>query len=134
MVPVTADDDVGMVPFSTTGIDAGGYLASDLIGMRLYVTQTKMDVTTPVDAGSAVEWDDVGQIGDLLVSSDGSLEAVLLDIGGFLGIGERQVAVDWSALRPVVEDDDPDEVFLTINSTQEALENAPEFDATVRTR
>ncbi|MGB3406479.1 MAG: PRC-barrel domain-containing protein [Jannaschia sp.] len=119
----------GMSPFSMTSSATGDYMASTLIGMRLYVTETEMDPMTPVPAGSATEWDDVGEIGDMVIGSDGQLHAIVLDIGGFLGLGERQVAVDWSALRAVREDDDPDEIFWTVNATADALENAPEFDA-----
>ena len=119
----------GTPPFSMTMGMADDYLASDLIGMRLYVTETEMDPMLAVPANSATEWDDVGEIGDLVIGADGSLQAVVLDIGGFLGLGERHVAVDWSALRAVREDDDPNEIFWTVNATEEALQNAPEYKA-----
>ena len=103
------------------------YLAETLIGTRIHVTETEVDTATPLAAGAVGEFDDVGEIGDLVVGADGTLQAVVLDIGGFLGLGEREVAVNWSALVPVVEEDDPSEVFLVVNATREQLETAPEL-------
>ena len=38
------------------------------------------------------DWDDIGEISDLVLSQDGQVKAVLTDIGGFLGLGERDMA------------------------------------------
>ncbi len=101
--------------------------ASDLIGQRLYVDEVEMtsgDTTTMEMRG---EWDDVGEIGDLLVSQEGEIKAALLDIGGFLGIGERRIAVNMGELRFLTDQDDPTQVFIAVTGTQESLEGAPEF-------
>ena len=110
--------------------DGQSYLASDLMGRRIYGVEQEYEVNAAVAANSAAEWDDIGEIGDVVISADGNLEAVIIDVGGFLGIGEREVAVSWDAIRPVTEDDDPNEVFLTVPATQEQLEGAPEFTRT----
>ncbi|GIT92647.1 hypothetical protein JANAI62_31160 [Jannaschia pagri] len=118
-------------PFSTTSLEYGeSYMATTLIGTRIYVTDRELPIDTPQPAGAAAEWDDIGEIGDMIINTQGELEAVVLDIGGFLGIGEREVAIDWSALRPVREDDDPNEWFLTVMMTGDMLENAPELRRT----
>jgi hypothetical protein len=39
-----------------------------------------------------------GRLVDVLVGPDGSIEAAIIELGGFLGIGSRKIAVDWSAL------------------------------------
>lgn len=41
----------------------------------------------------------MGRIVDLLVDAQGRVRAVVLDVGGFMGVGSRKVAVAWSALR-----------------------------------
>ena len=110
--------------------DGQSYLASDLMGRRVYGVEEEYEQGTAVAANSAAEWDDIGEIGDVVIGAEGTLEAVIIDVGGFLGIGEREVAVAWDAIRPVTEDDDPSEVFLTVNATQEQLEGAPEFTRT----
>jgi PRC-barrel domain len=41
----------------------------------------------------------IGRIIDLLVRSDGNVEAAVIEYGGFLGIGSRKVAIAWPELR-----------------------------------
>ena len=121
----------GTEAFPQINVENGqSYLASDLMGRRVYGVEEEYEANVAVAANSATEWDDIGEIGDFVIGADGSLEAVIVDVGGFLGIGEREVAVAWDAIRPVTEDDDPNEVFLTVPATQEQLEGAPEFTRT----
>ncbi len=42
---------------------------------------------------------ELGRIVDLLVDAQGQVRAVVVDVGGFMGVGNRKVAVAWSALR-----------------------------------
>jgi len=42
---------------------------------------------------------ELGRIVDLLVDGEGRVRAVVVDIGGFMGVGSRKVAVAWSTLR-----------------------------------
>jgi hypothetical protein len=41
----------------------------------------------------------VGRIVDLLFDRNGAVEAAVVEFGGFLGIGARKIAIEWSALR-----------------------------------
>jgi len=66
----------------------------------------------------------VGDVNDVILTKDGKVAAVVLGIGGFLGIGERDVAVDFSSLRLA---QDRDRTVLTINATKDVLKNAPEW-------
>lgn len=43
--------------------------------------------------------EDMGHIADIIVDKAGSMRAAVIDFGGFLGVGTRKIAVDWSALR-----------------------------------
>lgn len=106
----------------------GDMFGTNLIGQRLYVSEAEMETGGVVTPEMLGEWDDVGEIGDVLVSQDGQIKAVLLDIGGFLGIGERTVAVDMAQLRFLRDENDPNDVFVAISGTQESLETAPEFE------
>ncbi|WP_308917672.1 PRC-barrel domain-containing protein [Jannaschia sp. LMIT008] len=118
-------------PFAPVDLQYGeSYLATTLIGTRVHVTEDTLDPRTPYPAGTVAEWDDIGEIGDLIVGVDGSLQAVVIDVGGFLGLGEKEVAVQWSSLVGVREDDDPQEYFLGMNATQAMLEAAPELERT----
>ena len=62
--------------------------ASDVIGARIYVTEASIDA----DAYAGVQegWEDIGEVHDIILGRDGTVDAVLVDIGGFLGIGERR--------------------------------------------
>src|SRR5580658_1586115 len=42
--------------------------------------------------------EDMGRIVDVLVDRSGLVRAAIIDFGGFLGVGSRKIAVDWSAL------------------------------------
>lgn len=117
--------DAPSSPFQT---EAAGpsVSASDIIGSRIYVSEAAVDA----DAYNGVQkdWQDIGEVNDIILGRDGTVDAVLVDIGGFLGIGERQVAVDMSALK-IVQDDatDADDWFLVLQTDRATLEGAPEY-------
>lgn len=85
-------------------------LAKDLIGRRVY---SGADET-------------VGDINDLIVNLDGSVEGVVIGVGGFLGMGEKKVAVEMSAIT-VSAEPQTGNIRLVLSSTREDLEAAPEF-------
>lgn len=118
--------------------DAGGLFRADVapteiygsefIGMNVYAAETA-DEWNSGAAGVQTEWEDVGEINDIILERDGSVSAVLVDIGGFLGIGERQVAMNMSQIRFVSdsETDDEDDFFLVVPGTAADFEEAPEY-------
>ena len=108
----------------------GDIYGSNLIGMRLYVSETEVDESMDATEETRAEWNDVGEINDILISGDGEVKAVLLDIGGFLGLGEKTIAVDMESLRFLRDGDDPDDIFVAMQGTEESLESAPEFQRT----
>jgi hypothetical protein len=65
-----------------------------------------------------------GTISNLLVDTTGRVTGVVLDVGGFLGIGSKEVAISFEALFPVREDDQ--DAFL-VEMTKAQLEAAPTF-------
>lgn len=101
--------------------------ASNLIGKAVYVTES--DVTATEIDTDAIEWERVGEVNDLVMSPDGEVNAVLLDIGGFLGMGERSVALSMDQLHLVSGMNDGGEYYVVFNGTAASLENAPEYDA-----
>jgi hypothetical protein len=66
----------------------------------------------------------VGTISNLLVDTTGRVTGVVIDVGGFLGIGGKEIAIAFEALFPVVEDGR--EAFL-VEMTKEQLAAAPPF-------
>lgn len=68
----------------------------------------------------------VGEITDLAIGKSQQVQAMILSVGGFLGMGEHYVAVSPSSLN-VKYDKDKDTWRATMNTTKEALKAAPEF-------
>ena len=102
--------------------------ASEFIGMRIYASEAAVDANEY--AGVQDGWEDIGEVNDVILSRDGAAEAVLVDIGGFLGAGERQVAVDMSAIRFVSDGatgDNVEDFFLVMNAPRSMFEEAPEY-------
>lgn len=120
-----AAQDTPASPFQTEA--AGPSVpASDLIGARIYASEAAIE--GDAFAGVQEGWNDIGEVNDIILGRDGTIDAVLVDIGGFLGLGERQVAVDMAALRFVQDDaTDADDWFLVLQADQTTLEGAPEW-------
>ena len=70
--------------------------------------------------------ENIGEVNDVILTQDNKVEAVLLDVGGFLGIGEKQVAVSMDALKFLADKDG--NKYLYTSFTKEQLEAQPAFD------
>ena len=66
----------------------------------------------------------VGQIVDILIDKDGKPTAAVIDVGGFLGVGSRKIAVDWKSLKFKPGNQDAP-VSLTLD--REQVQSAPEY-------
>ena len=100
--------------------------ASDFIGSRIYATET-MPATDTVAAGAEKDWDDLGEVNDVILSRDGQIKAVVLGVGGFLGMGEKNVAVPMQDVKFVKNGDGPNDYFLVVNANKDLLTNAPAY-------
>ncbi len=67
----------------------------------------------------------VGEITDIAIKGN-SVDALILSVGGFLGMGEHYVAVSPASVN-VKRDTKNDKWVATMNTTKEALKAAPEF-------
>lgn len=86
------------------------YLASNLIGQPV------------VNASNET----IGDINDLVTDADGKVVAVLVGAGGFLGIGEKDVAVRYDDLK-FSRDDDNGVKVIASNITADMLASAPDY-------
>ena len=68
----------------------------------------------------------VGEITDLAIGKGEQIQAMILSVGGFLGVGEHYVAVSPASVR-VSYNKDKDTWSAKMNTTKEALKAAPEF-------
>jgi len=68
---------------SITQQEPGEYLADDLIGAYVRNAQNE----------------NIGSVSDLVIDRNGQVKAAILSVGGFLGIGDKHVAVPWDQVR-----------------------------------
>jgi sporulation protein YlmC with PRC-barrel domain len=66
--------------------------------------------------------EELGEVDDLIMSRNGKIKKVVLSVGGFLGIGDRLVAVQFRSLRINEKGE------IIYNVTKEQLEKHPEFN------
>ena len=58
------------------------------------------------------------------MSKNGNIDAAIIGVGGFLGVGEKNVAVPFNALKLT---DKSGKRYLVLNTTKEALKSAPGY-------
>jgi len=66
----------------------------------------------------------IGQISDVLFNKEGKVNAFMIGVGGFLGVGEKDVAVPFDAIHATEKDG---KWYLTMSATKDALKNAPGY-------
>ncbi|MEN5298132.1 PRC-barrel domain-containing protein [Brucella sp. TWI559] len=91
----------------------GQLLVSSFIGQTVYES----------DAADAAS---VGNLNDLIVSPEGEIQAAVIGVGGFLGVGEKDVAVSPDQLQLATRSDG--KKWLVIKASKEQLTEAPTFD------
>ena len=67
---------------------------------------------------------DIGDVNDIVLDKEGKVSAFIIGVGGFLGAGEKNVAVPFRALKVTEKDG---KTYLVVDTTKEALEKAPPF-------
>jgi sporulation protein YlmC with PRC-barrel domain len=88
--------------------------------------------SSPTFAADRDAWESIGGISDLVITKDGDVRGILIDVGGFLGFGARTVMIDIDELYFVADDSNPDALddFLVVASlSKEQLEALPEWDS-----
>lgn len=92
-----------------SSVPANGSHASHLIGA---------DVQTANN-------EDIGDVSDLIIGGDGQVMAIVVSVGGFLGMGEKDVAIGWDH---VTRTGTADDLELRVEVTRDELKAAPKFE------
>ena len=95
----------------TVKVEISTVSTGDLIGASIYTEENS----------------DIGEISEVLFGESGRAQAVIVDIGGFLGFNKKSVAVPYDRLE-MFENDNGD-LLVTADFTREQLENAEPYDA-----
>jgi sporulation protein YlmC with PRC-barrel domain len=93
-----------------TTVTANGLRASQVVGAK---------VENP--AG-----DNIGEISEVILQSDGKVNGVVVDVGGFLGVGERPVLLNWKDLKFTGIEGD---MAVTTGLSKDQLTTFPEYKA-----
>ncbi|PJE29027.1 PRC-barrel domain-containing protein [Pseudooceanicola antarcticus] len=89
--------------------DQDTILAEDLLGAPVYNNEDEK----------------VGDINDLIIALSGNVEGVVIGVGGFLGLGEKDVAIEMAQLQVATSEGDVQR--LVTSASRADLESAPEF-------
>lgn len=120
--PIGSIMALGIAVLSTTAL-APSALAQEEV---LRDNQEASELRTDWVIGSTVSTPDGARVGTidglLLDEAEGRVTAAIVSVGGFLGFGAKQIAVEWNELQI---DYDGHEIILPI--TTETAEAAPEF-------
>jgi sporulation protein YlmC with PRC-barrel domain len=91
--------------------------------------------TVPGDSATVTHWykqnvydpsdSKIGEIMDVLLDKEGKATALIIGVGGFLGAGEKDVAVPFNAVQAKTKDNN--KWYLVMNTTKDALKSAKGF-------
>ena len=90
-------------------------------------TQTEDELRTSKIVGSKVynnANENIGSVEDIVLKPDGSMDEVVLSVGGFLGIGDKYVSVPFSDLKITR---DGSSLKITTDGTKESLKALPAY-------
>lgn len=123
MTPVAPDANMGTEAMHSDMREpwdmSAGYTAVDTDNL---VTRL---LGQPVYSSTGDDAEEIGSVNDLVFTENGEISAVVIGVGGFLGIGEKNVAVDFTELEFTIATDNTERWVLP--TTADALNAAPEF-------
>jgi sporulation protein YlmC with PRC-barrel domain len=74
----------------------------------------------------------IGTISDLVIDENGRIAAVIVEVGGFLGLGEKEVAVNWNSIERRLNEDG-DGYNFSVDTSKDAVQDAPEYKPDYKT-
>lgn len=73
-----------------------------------------------------LENEDIGEVSDLIIDNGKTIKAIVVSVGGFLGMGERNVAINPASV--VLTELSDGNVRLVVNTNREDLKKSPAFN------
>jgi PRC-barrel domain len=124
----------GLIALSTAIVTARAQTPAQAAATQFVTQQPASEWLAHVFLGSAVQntaGETVGDIADLVFSPAGHISTVVLGVGGFLGMGEKHVAVPYTALSFKAGPDGAR--LIVVSATKDTLKAAPAFVASEKT-
>ncbi|WP_442582254.1 PRC-barrel domain-containing protein [Mesorhizobium sp. ASY16-5R] len=110
--PPAATAPAAEAPAATPVVKSDGFLATNLIGETVY-------------NGTGDDAENIGSVNDVVIGSNGAVESVIIGVGGFLGLGEKNVAMNYGDIKWAEKDGDR---WIVVNATKDQLQAQAEFD------
>jgi putative membrane protein len=101
-------------PSEAKGAEKMAAVPSDAVSVNDYYKQNVYDTSDNT----------VGEVSDVLLDKNGQVKAVILSVGGFLGLGGKYVSVPFNALQVTEKNG---KRYLVMDTTKEALTSAPGY-------
>ncbi len=91
---------------------AEGALATNIIGETVY-------------NGTGDDAENIGDVNDLVLDDKGMVKSVVVGVGGFLGVGEKNVEMSYDKIDWAEKDGDR---WIVVAATKDELDQLPAFD------
>ncbi len=72
--------------------------------------------------------DNIGEITEIVLSNDGEVRALVIAVGGFLGMGEHHAAVTMDQVTFMSDPEDQSETYIVVNTNADMLKDSPSYD------
>ena len=130
-----------MLKLVTAAVAAGLFSAAAYAAQD--VPNAAMQTAIPQSAVTVTDWykqnvydpnnTKIGEIMDVLVDKSGHINTLIVGVGGFLGVDEKDVAVPFEAVHATMKDNN--KMYLVMNATKDSLKSARGFkyDSTTTT-
>lgn len=121
--PATTGTDTATMAAGATGQSENGYLATLAMNQHL----SNDIVGDNVYSGPGDDAEQIGSINDLVIDGEGRVAAFVVGVGGFLGIGQKNVGVPFDNIAMTTQAEG--EPRASLAATRDDLTNAPSFEA-----
>jgi len=121
-------------------------LASELMGHDVYALRAAADRTSNEDRSTMARqgthdrammnradlgnMENIGKINEIVLSHDGQVRAIVIGVGGFLGMGEQDIAVTMDQVTFASDAEDRSQMYIIVNTSADMLEGSPRYDRT----
>lgn len=128
-----SEDDMNNAAVDLYNMDQADLIRTrDITGGEVYTMNEANDEGSAWDVDTAYEevgadWNEIGEIEDLILSKDGELIGIVAEVGGFLDIADKHVMISVEDVK-LVPVDDREYVYVTRHSEEEleAMEGVDE--------
>lgn len=124
---VPADTMTTTAPAATT-VPKIKAAAADAGGQVLWYNQQANEMRASKLIGSTVRnpaGESIGEVNEVLFDNSGKVNAVVVGVGGFLGMGVREVAIAFSSLKMAHDTDGRN--IITVDASKDTLKSAPQW-------